>query len=262
MSLHTEQEKARDLENRLANEKRQREVVTSKEKHEIQRKMKELNGLEDLNREATAAKEEARKLKENLSTQKIETSIWRDRLMDLENNLRDTLGDLSGSRDSLISNIIKLQKELESTALELAGSRSKLSEKEGLLRTRDSLLEGLGLESRKLAELLERERHGRRTDNQSFEQALRKQHQPSRPMSQETFLYRLRELERKLKTEREARLADREGARQRIAERDSENQKLRERLSREHLQRAITPVGGRDDGSSSEEGPLCVDIEV
>lgn len=104
--------------------------------------------------------------------------------MDLENNLRETLGDLSGSRSSMISNIMKLQKELESTALELESVRSQLDEKESLLRNRDALLESHGLESRKLSELLERERQSRRADKQSFEQALKSHQQASRTITQ------------------------------------------------------------------------------
>ncbi|KAL2836665.1 hypothetical protein BJY01DRAFT_53454 [Aspergillus pseudoustus] len=187
VSLHSEREKTRELEERLAEERHQREVVGSKEKQEVQRIMNELN------REASAAKEDVRRLKKSLSAQEIETATWRDRLTDLENNLRETLGDLTGSRSSLISNIMKLQKELESTALELESTRSTLDEKESLLRNRDALLESHGLESRKLSELLDRERQARRADKQSFEQALRSHHQASRTISQNNS--RITELE-------------------------------------------------------------------
>ncbi|KAJ5667964.1 uncharacterized protein N7477_006534 [Penicillium maclennaniae] len=187
MSLHSEKEKTRELEQQLADERHQREVVGSKEKQEVQRLMNELN------REASAAKEEVRRLKKSLSTQEIETTTWRERLMDLENNLRETLGDLSGSRSSLISNIMKLQKELESTALELESLRQQFDEKDSLLRNRDALLESHGLESRKLSELLERERQARRADKQSFEQSLKSHHQASRTITQNNS--RITELE-------------------------------------------------------------------
>ncbi|KAJ5306629.1 hypothetical protein N7508_005644 [Penicillium antarcticum] len=178
MSLMSEKEKTRELEQRLADERHQREVVGSKEKQDVQRIMNELN------REASAAKEEVRRLKKSLSAQEIETSTWRERLMDLENNLRETLGDLSGSRSSLITNIMKLQKELESTALELESIRSQLDEKESVLRNRDALLESHGLESRKLSELLDRERQARRADKQSFESSLKSHQQASRTITQ------------------------------------------------------------------------------
>jgi hypothetical protein len=79
---------------------------------------------------------------------------------------------------------MKLQKELESTALELESVRQQLDEKESLLRNRDALLESHGLESRKLSELLERERQARRADKQSFEQALKNHQQASRTITQ------------------------------------------------------------------------------
>jgi hypothetical protein len=198
MSLVTEKEKTRELEQRLADERHQREVVGSKEKQDVQRIMNELN------REASASKEEVRRLKKSLSAQEIETSTWRERLMDLENNLRETLGDLSGSRSSLITNIMKLQKELESTALELESIRSQLDEKETLLRNRDSLLESHGLESRKLSELLDRERHARRADKQSFESSLKSHQQASRTITQSNS--RITELE-KARTEDRKRYA-------------------------------------------------------
>ncbi|KAI9040486.1 putative anucleate primary sterigmata (ApsB) [Aspergillus affinis] len=187
MSLQSEKEKTRELEERLAEERHQREVVGSKEKQEVQRIVNELN------REAFAAKEEARRLKKSLSVQEIETTTWRDRLMDLENNLRETLGDLTGSRSSLISSITKLQKEFESTALELESVRSKLDETESLLRNRDALLESHALETKKLSEILDHERVARRADKQSFEQSLKSHQQASRTITQSNS--RISELE-------------------------------------------------------------------
>lgn len=187
ISLQSEKEKTRELEEHLAEERHQREVVGSKEKQEVQRIVNELN------REAFAAKEEARRLKKSLSAQEIETATWRDRLMDLENNLRETLGDLTGSRSSLISSITRLQKEFESTALELESVRSKLDEKESLLRNRDALLESHALETKKLSEILDHERVARRADKQSFEQSLKSHQQASRTITQSNS--RISELE-------------------------------------------------------------------
>lgn len=193
INLGSEKDKTRELEARLADERHQREVVGSKEKQEVQRIMNELN------REASTAKDEMRRLKKSLSAQELETATWRERLLDLENNLREALGDLTGSRSSLITNIVKVQKELESTALELESTRSKLDEKESVLRNRDALLESHGLESRKLSELLDRERHARRADKQSFEQALKGHHQASRTITQNNS--RITELEQTRKQE-------------------------------------------------------------
>ncbi|ODH50112.1 hypothetical protein GX48_03792 [Paracoccidioides brasiliensis] len=178
MNYQNEKDRAKELEDRLAEERHQREVVGSKEKQEVQRIINELN------REATAAKDEVRKLKKSLSSREIEATTWKERLMELENSLREALGDLNGTRSSLLASITKLQQELDSTALELESTRTKLDEKETLLRNRDALLESHGLETRKLADLLERERQAHRADKHSFEQSLKNHHQASRTISQ------------------------------------------------------------------------------
>ncbi|KAI7970612.1 hypothetical protein EIK77_004638 [Talaromyces pinophilus] len=178
INLQVEKEKTKELETRLAEERHQREVVGSKEKQEVQRIMN------DLNREASAAKDEIRRLKKTLSAREIDAATWKERLMELENGLREAVGDLNGTRSSLLNSVIKLQKELESKSLDLESTRSKLDEKESLLQSREALLESHGLESRKLGDLLDRERQARRADKHSFDQALKSQQQASRTISQ------------------------------------------------------------------------------
>lgn len=178
MGLQSEKDKTKELEHRLAEERHQHEVAGSKEKQEVQRIMNELN------REASAAKEEVRKLKKNLSSRELEAATWRERLMEFENNLRVALGDLNGTRSSLLTSITKLQKELDSTILELESTKTRLDETESLLKNRNELLENHGLEYRKLSELLERERQARRADKHSFEQSLKSHHQASRTITQ------------------------------------------------------------------------------
>jgi hypothetical protein len=48
-------------------------------------------------------------------------------------------------------------------------TKNDLAEKDRLLRNRDTLLENTGMESRRLADLLERERQGRRQDQNTYE---------------------------------------------------------------------------------------------
>jgi hypothetical protein len=66
-----------------------------------------------------------------------------------------------------------MQRDLEATMQELDVTKNDLAEKDRLLRNRDALLESTGLESRRLAELLERERQGRRQEQNSYETARR-----------------------------------------------------------------------------------------
>jgi hypothetical protein len=66
-----------------------------------------------------------------------------------------------------------MQRDLEATMQELDVTKNDLAEKDRLLRNRDTLLESTGMESRRLAELLERERQARRQEQNSYETAKR-----------------------------------------------------------------------------------------
>jgi hypothetical protein len=67
---------------------------------------------------------------------------------------------------------------------ELDSTRNDLAEKDRLLRNRDTLLESSGMESRRLTDLLERERHARRQDQNAFETAKRGQQTVTRTVQQ------------------------------------------------------------------------------
>ena len=65
--------------------------------------------------------------------------------------------------------IEKLQRELENTVRELNQTKSCLVEKDRIIKQRDSLLESHGLESRKLSELLDKERQSHRNTRHQFD---------------------------------------------------------------------------------------------
>lgn len=96
-SLREEKERTKELEERLADERHQREVVAGREKQEVQQ------FVNNLNREASNAKDEARRLRKSLTSREVEAAEWKQRLMELESNLREALGDLSGTRSSLLN---------------------------------------------------------------------------------------------------------------------------------------------------------------
>lgn len=77
-----------------------------------------------------------------------------------------------------------MRRDLEGTLQELESTKNDLTEKDRLLRNRDTLLESSGMESRRLTELLERERHARRQDQNAFETAKRGQQTISRTVQQ------------------------------------------------------------------------------
>lgn len=168
--LRDEKERARELDQQLATERRQREMVANREKEEVQQFVNELN------REMSVAKDEARKLRKSLTSREVEAAEWKERLVELENNLREALGDLNGTRSSILKSIAKLQQEVENTSRELDHTKAALMEKERIIKQRDALLESHALEHRKLGEQLEKERQAHRNTKHQYE-TFQKTHQ-------------------------------------------------------------------------------------
>ncbi len=187
VSLSSEKDRVEDLETRLSEERHQREVIGGKEKQETQKM------VNDLNRDLSASQEEYRKVKKNLQSRETEATSFKEKLAELEGNLRDILDDANGTRTSFISSITKLKKDLETNATELDTAQHNLSEKDRVLKYRDSLLESHGLESKKLSEMLDRERQARRADKAQHEQWQRSHQHTSRTVSQKDV--RITELE-------------------------------------------------------------------
>ncbi|KAI6778434.1 Anucleate primary sterigmata protein B-like protein [Emericellopsis cladophorae] len=162
-SLREEKDRARELDNRLSQEREQREIVANKEKEDVQQIVNQLN------KEASTAKDEVRRLRKSLSSREIEATEWKERLIELENNLGEALGDLNGTRSSFLKSITKIQRELEDTIRELDSTRASVVEKDRLIKQRDALLESHALESRKLSELLDKERVSHRNTKAQHE---------------------------------------------------------------------------------------------
>ncbi|CAG8961325.1 hypothetical protein HYFRA_00013786 [Hymenoscyphus fraxineus] len=177
-SLAEERDRTRELEERLAAERHQREVIAGKEKQEVQQYINELN------RENSTAKDEARRLRKNLTSREVEAAEWKERLTELENNLREALGDLNGTRSSLLHSIAKLQRELENTMSELDAKKKTVAEQQRVIRQRDSLLESHALEARTLADALEKEKQTHRNTKHQFETFQKTSHHTTRTLSQ------------------------------------------------------------------------------
>ena len=95
-SLKSEKDRTKDLDSRLAEERHQREVMGSQEKQEVQKM------VNDLNREATEAKDEVRGLKKDLETRESEVNSWKNRLLELEQGLQEVLGEKKGSKANYV----------------------------------------------------------------------------------------------------------------------------------------------------------------
>lgn len=196
ITIQDEKERFRDLEERVNEERRQREILESQEKQEVDKI------VTDLNTQLAKLKDDNRKLRKNLSGKEVEATQWKQRLDELESNLREALGNLNGTRasllkvntltpllakpifDTIVQDVHKLQRDLEATMQELDNTKQDLAEKDRLLRNRDALLESTGMESRRLSDLLERERQARRQDQAAFENAKRGHQSVSRTIQQ------------------------------------------------------------------------------
>lgn len=95
-NLNSERECIKDLESKLATE-HQREVAGAQQKQEL------LNRINDLNLEASDAKDESQKLRRSLQASEIDATAVNERLMGLESNLREALGDPNGTRSSFLT---------------------------------------------------------------------------------------------------------------------------------------------------------------
>ncbi|KAM7205107.1 hypothetical protein V8F20_003244 [Naviculisporaceae sp. PSN 640] len=184
--LREEKDRARELEQRLATERRQREIVATREKEEVQQFVNELN------REASAAKDEARRLRKSLTSREVEATEWKERLIELENNLREALGDLNGTRSSLLKSIAKLQRDLENTVRDLDSTKASLNEKDRIIKQRDARLESHAQEYAKLKEMFEKEKQAHRNTKNQFETFQKTHQHVTRTVStQEARIYEL-----------------------------------------------------------------------
>lgn len=169
-SVREEKERAKELEERLQQERAQRDLLASREKEDVQQMV---NGL---NREVSTARDESKRLYRDVKSREIEATEWKERLMELESNLRETLGDLNGTRSSLLKSIANMQRELEETVRQLDQTRASLAEKERIVKQRDALLESQAMDVKSINEQLDRERGMHRMTKTQFE-TFQKTHQ-------------------------------------------------------------------------------------
>ena len=161
--LEDEQDKVREARQQLDAERQQREQHGGVEQREWERRFSEKTV------ELTHTKDEIRRLKHKVSTREDEAKTWRERLEELERGLREALGDLGGTRTGLMQSVHNLQQELDATLEELDYTKGELTEKDRNLKDRESLLESMALETRKLSDLLEKERNSHRHDKHTLE---------------------------------------------------------------------------------------------
>jgi hypothetical protein len=96
LNIEHEKERMRDLEDRITQERQQRDVLDSHEKQEVEKVMT------DLNAQLTKLKEESRKLRKSLSSKEVEANNWKRQHDEFESSLRDALGNSHGTKPSLL----------------------------------------------------------------------------------------------------------------------------------------------------------------
>lgn len=222
-TIQDEQEKLREMEEGIEDERQQRDVLENKSKEDVQKV------LDDLNNESQKTKDEVRKLRRGLSAKEVEASTYKQRLEELEQSLRHAIGDPNGTKQSLLAAIEKLQRDLETTANSLDRAKMDLADKDRLLRHRDGLLESTSLESRRLSDLLDKERAARRHDLDQFEKHSRGQATHMRTIAQQES--RNLELEATYTQERRKMAALEQQYREQLAERNNLLLALWNRLS-------------------------------
>ena len=105
-NLNSEKERVKDLESTLTEERHQREVIGSKEKEEVQVM------INNLNRELSGTKDEVRNLKQNLQSKEVEVNTHKERLAELEKNLREAFDDPKGTRFTFIT-VLSIHQDIE-----------------------------------------------------------------------------------------------------------------------------------------------------
>ena len=199
-----EQDRVREAHERLSIERKERE-----ERGDIRHQEWEQH-LNQKNVEIGKWKDEVRKLRGKVQAREEEAHQWRDRLDELESSLREVLGDHASTSSNILdvrhptqprsvhSNILQsvknLQLRLDQALDDLDDAKATLADEQRAFSDRDQLLESQVLESRKLADLLDKERAARKSERAAFEQLQTTQSTTSRRIAEHST--KVTELER------------------------------------------------------------------
>jgi chromosome segregation ATPase len=95
-SLQEESDRLRELHRRTDSERRQRDILISRERQEHQK------AVADVKRELSGCEDELREIKKSLSAKESEAKEWKESAEELEDNLREALGDPGATRASIL----------------------------------------------------------------------------------------------------------------------------------------------------------------
>ncbi|KAB8664855.1 hypothetical protein FH972_026278 [Carpinus fangiana] len=126
-----------------------------------QERLRELAALEA---DLATSRDDARRLRKELNSKHDEMTTSKETLDDFERRLRETLGNFEGNRVSLLSNIVRLQQDLEK-GQEMSKEHSRMHQEH------KEKIDLHSQEAHRLADLLERERQGRKDDARAHARA-------------------------------------------------------------------------------------------
>ncbi|KAK6345159.1 Anucleate primary sterigmata protein B, variant 2 [Orbilia javanica] len=157
-SLKDEKERSRSLSDRLLEERKLMDETRNLNKAEMEKL------VSDKNQEILNMKEAARQLKKNLARREAEVRDWKEKLAQLEDSIREAVGDLAANKVDVLKAVVALHQELEKRMEEIGRIKADLADKDRTLKDREALMENTALEVRRLTDLLEKEKQGRKAD--------------------------------------------------------------------------------------------------
>jgi predicted nucleic acid-binding Zn-ribbon protein len=95
-NLREEKERVAELEQRIKNERHQREIIAGKKQSEVEKQ------FDRLNRENASLRDDAQRLRVKLNAAAGDAAANAQKVLELENGLKQALGDLHGTKSSLV----------------------------------------------------------------------------------------------------------------------------------------------------------------
>ncbi|TVY39602.1 Anucleate primary sterigmata protein B [Lachnellula subtilissima] len=177
----------RKYEQNLRDERERREILAGKKQSEVEKQ------FERFNRENNGLRDEVQRLKTKLHDAAGDAASNAQKVLELETGLRQALGDLHGTKSSLVGSVNKLTSTLNETVRDVENLKRVLNEKDRSISNKDEQLETQALELRRLADIAEREHQAHRNVAHQFETYQKTTHHTSRTLTQQEI--RVSELE-------------------------------------------------------------------
>ena len=128
-----------------------------------------LQEMEELEADAQKARDEARSLRKSLKGKDEDIASYRESFDELDQGLRQALNNWASNSVTLLKQVGRLKRDLESSSSELDQTRQSLNEKSRHVKDRDILLKTHKDEAKRLKELIERERQAHRDHQNQLE---------------------------------------------------------------------------------------------